>query len=399
MKDISLVLGYIKIDHPLVGLAKLPRVAWLNQLERPKEQRNENNHKMQPWPISKVGLVILIIYCSRFNLNLNFNPAPVSPPAEEAERDNIALYNDFFKTQEVPADKVSASTTVTCSKPTKYCLSLIPQVEVLIPAAFQAIQDLLYTSPAKSPESKVWFDPFFPQVEPVAIILDDWSADPKAGKVLGETSSPILGPMEVRIDTWFIRTSKEYRFLGFNFGASTEQKIASTLFHELVHVFQHRFPRPESLTHHEAYKALHRVPPRGLLEGIADFVPLMVGRDWPAAKRPRLSRHLRGWDSGYEETALFLEWLELVRFGKGTVGMINDRILKVGYVKRGKDEFWKSLFGVSVKQLWKEYGLYVNRMGRCFRWRLPILDVEVDLAWARQWKWFRYMLMWMCILR
>lgn len=193
--------------------------------------------------------------------------------------------------------------------------------------------------------------------------------------------------MEVRIDTWIIRTSKEYKFLGFTFGASTELKIASTLFHELVHVFQHRFAKPHVLTHEGGLKALRNFPPKGLVEGIADFVPLMSGRAWPAPQRPRSSTHLRAWNAGYEETAYFLEWLELVRFGKGTVGMINDRIMKVGYVRKGKDEFWKSLFGVSVKQLWKEYGRHVNLMGRCLKWQVPILNVEVDFSWTMRWKW------------
>lgn len=69
---------------------------------------------------------------------------------------------------------------------------------------------------------------------------------------------------------------------------------------------------------------------------------------------------------GYQHTAYFLAWLEDVRVGRGAVGMLNDRLLRVGYVGEGEDAdnqgigFWKGLFGVRVGELWEEYGRYLD---------------------------------------
>lgn len=157
---------------PTLGPAKLPQVSWLQQLERPNERRNEKNNKMQPWPIPKVGLLILALYCSRFNLE-------PSPPSQDVKtfRHDVALYNQFFKMQEVPAEKVNASTTVSCSNPTEYCLSLIPQGEALIPAAFQVIQDLLY--PPSPLRARYGLIPLFPKSSPLRLSFTTGVLTPK----------------------------------------------------------------------------------------------------------------------------------------------------------------------------------------------------------------------------
>jgi hypothetical protein len=57
------------------------------------------------------------------------------------------------------------------------------------------------------------------------------------------------------------------------------------------------------------------------------------------------------WDSGYEHTAYFLEYLE-TRFGPGTVRAINARLQRHRY--RGED-FWRKLLGKTVEELWSDY--------------------------------------------
>ena len=94
---------------------------------------------------------------------------------------------------------------------------------------------------------------------------------------------------------------------------------------------------------------------------------LKAGLDPPHWKRPTSSND-RGakWDQGYQHTAYFLAWLEDVRIGTGAIGMLNDRLLRVGYVgDEGKREgegngFWKALFGAGVLELWEEYGRYLD---------------------------------------
>jgi hypothetical protein len=89
------------------------------------------------------------------------------------------------------------------------------------------------------------------------------------------------------------------------------------------------------------------------------------------------------WDAGYQQTAFFLEWLEDVHVGCGAIGMLNDRLLRAGYLPEPPDDgkpeggdtggdcsegmgrktkgFWTGLFGLSVLRLWKLYAAYLDR--------------------------------------
>jgi hypothetical protein len=132
-------------------------------------------------------------------------------------------------------------------------------------------------------------------------------------------------------------------------------ELVGVLTHELVHCYQHTAPPGDSVPH----------PPGGLIEGIADFVRLKAGLEPPHWKRPTCAgERPPKWDMGYQHTAYFLAWLEDVRVGKGAVGMLNDRLFRVGYVGEGKDQsgvgFWKGLFGAEVGDLWEEYGRYLD---------------------------------------
>lgn len=133
---------------------------------------------------------------------------------------------------------------------------------------------------------------------------------------------------------------------------ATRHEIAGVLVHELVHCYQHST----------------RNVPGGLIEGIADFVRLGAGlgaRHWGNEKKEKGQK----WDEGYQKTAFFLDWIEKVKGGKGSVGRINEEIGRVrreGEKNDGKEgeyqeeAFWKELFGVGVQQLWKEYEVYLD---------------------------------------
>lgn len=162
------------------------------------------------------------------------------------------------------------------------------------------------------------------------------------------------------------------------------QALLGILVHELAHAFQHH--EPESYERLRWWPRGFIQPPQGLIEGIAVYVELRSGASSHWDKRPRSSSELTQWDAGYGETAMFLQWLEM-RFEKGVVGLMNDRILKVGYVRGGRDEFWTSLFGVTIEQLWLEYCDFVdayNWVNVLWRWKLPFMARRLDLEWLRR---------------
>jgi hypothetical protein len=85
----------------------------------------------------------------------------------------------------------------------------------------------------------------------------------------------------------------------------------------------------------------------GLIEGIADWVRLNAGFVPPHWKKEAG----KTWDSGYQNTGYFLDWIETSR-GRGSVFKINQALCNQEYKD---DVFWKDLFGQSVDSLWKEY--------------------------------------------
>ncbi|KAJ5266760.1 hypothetical protein N7478_009568 [Penicillium angulare] len=116
----------------------------------------------------------------------------------------------------------------------------------------------------------------------------------------------------------------------------------------------------------------HAPAPRGLLEGIADYVPLMAGEPMPEyGPRPsRSSERADNWDAGYMATAYFLEWIDRVGVGSGAIGLLNAQIGKIGYHRDGEDrsflcgrkqpDTWRAIYGRSVDDLWEAYGLYLD---------------------------------------
>ena len=112
-------------------------------------------------------------------------------------------------------------------------------------------------------------------------------------------------------------------------------EITGVLIHEMVHVFQ--------------WNGRHCCN-SGLIEGVADWVRLKAGLAPPHWKRRCEDCE---WDSGYEITGYFLEWLN-ERLGEGTVVKMNQRLRE----EYDEDTFWKAVSGAEdVQTLWKDYAL------------------------------------------
>jgi hypothetical protein len=114
-------------------------------------------------------------------------------------------------------------------------------------------------------------------------------------------------------------------------------EIIGVVTHEMVHCYQYNG---------------EGAAPGGLIEGIADFVRLKAGLAPPHWRGPKEELGEK-WDSGYQKTAYFLNWLE-EQHGSGTVGKINETMRTEKY---DEDKFWEGIFGKgnSIDVLWKVY--------------------------------------------
>ncbi|KAJ5158362.1 uncharacterized protein N7500_008013 [Penicillium coprophilum] len=229
-------------------------------------------------------------------------------------------------------------------------LTLIPDVASTLDNALVNIIKYLYTSPPKSEEThQPTFTPSIPPTRSVTVFLRDYSGVAyTTGTELDDAHK------EIHVSLPYIQHCTS--------GPSAKEdplhELVGVLTHELVHCYQHTAPpsledRNEDIPH----------PPGGLIEGIADFVRLKAGLEPPHWKRPLCAAERPPkWDMGYQHTAYFLAWLEDVRVGRGAVGMLNDRLLRIGYVGEEGVEYWKGLFGVGVGELWEEYGQYLDKL-------------------------------------
>ncbi|KAL2006385.1 hypothetical protein VTN00DRAFT_9053 [Thermoascus crustaceus] len=263
-------------------------------------------------------------------------------------------------------------------------LSLLPDVTSVLETALSAIIKHLYTPPSLPPSAHpqdapltasaaapateekkkqpcITFTPSIPPTRSVTLVLRDFSG------VAYTTGIDLDNDhKEIHFSLSYIRTwTTRY--------PDPVSELAGVLTHELVHCYQHISPPQAPDGDGEPVPR----PPGGLIEGIADFVRLKAGLVPPHWKRPTGAEDRTDrWDQGYQHTAFFLEWLEDVRVGTGAVGMLNDRLLRVGYVGEdddasmdgdkegdGKEGFWKELFGAGVLQLWEEYGRYLDSLG------------------------------------
>ncbi|KAF3480055.1 uncharacterized protein GIQ15_05402 [Arthroderma uncinatum] len=209
-----------------------------------------------------------------------------------------------------------------------------------IQAAIGEIVKYLYTSPSGSaaPGRQVHFNPSLPPTSAVSFILHDFQG---VAYTVGLSSDN--NQKEIHFSLSYIAHTANLK--------DTTAEILGVIQHELVHCYQHTTPRGRSAPN----------PPSGLIEGIADFVRLKTGLDAAHWKRPATVADLpKSWDSGYQNTAFFLEWIENIKIGTGAVGMINDRLLRQGYLGTNGDIFWNGLFGQDVLDLWVDYAEYVG---------------------------------------
>ncbi|OQD78684.1 hypothetical protein PENDEC_c001G02414 [Penicillium decumbens] len=253
-------------------------------------------------------------------------------------------------------------------------LTFIPDIASTLDAALHNIVRYLYSSPnhvsSENPSNhktqRPSFSPLTPPTRSVTLHLRDIDG------VAYTTGT------ELDDDHKEIHLSLAYVEHCAN-GDDPLHELVGVLTHELVHCYQHTSPKR---VNDEDAEVPH--PPGGLIEGIADFVRLKAGLEPPHWKRPQSAEErAEEWDAGYQHTAYFLAWIEDVRVGRGAIGMLNDRLLRVGYVGEQAGDsgvgFWKGLFGASVAELWDEYGEYLDgTKGEKARgnWEDEILNAE-----------------------
>ncbi|KAJ5135418.1 uncharacterized protein N7515_004696 [Penicillium bovifimosum] len=236
-------------------------------------------------------------------------------------------------------------------------LTLIPDVASTLDEALANIIKYLYTPPPNSrTKPQPSFTPSIPATRSVTVFLRDYSGVAyTTGTELDDAHKEIHVSLPYIEDCTSGPSAKE----------DPLHELVGVLTHELVHCYQHTAPPDSAETGDEKMPR----PPGGLIEGIADFVRLKAGLEPPHWKRPvSAADRPPKWDMGYQHTAYFLAWLEDVRVGRGAVGLLNDRLLRVGYLGEGEREnvgeqdlpFWKGLFGVGVDDLWEEYGRYLD---------------------------------------
>ncbi|RAH78254.1 BSP-domain-containing protein [Aspergillus japonicus CBS 114.51] len=235
-------------------------------------------------------------------------------------------------------------------------LTLIPNLASTLETALTTIIQTLYTCPPpQSPPPSASTNPpkttpitFTPTLPPTRSITTFLRPIPGVAYTTGTDLD--ADHKEIHLSLAYIASCTE-RYADSS--SSLRAEIVGVLTHELVHCYQHTSPDRDDDT---APK-----PPGGLIEGIADFVRLKAGLAPPHWQRPRsAAERPEKWDQGYQHTAYFLAWLEEVRVGTGAVGLVNDRLLRVGYV--GVEGFWRGLFGVGVEELWEEYGRYLDTL-------------------------------------
>jgi predicted SprT family Zn-dependent metalloprotease len=128
---------------------------------------------------------------------------------------------------------------------------------------------------------------------------------------------------EIHLNTSYISHVPESR---------QKEEIMGVIVHEMVHCWQH---------------SGFGSAPTGLTEGVADWVRLKAGYAPPHWKRHGDC----DWDSGYEKTGYFLEWLEK-EHGKDVVRRINEGLREEKY---DGEKLWRGCCGESVEELWKGY--------------------------------------------
>jgi hypothetical protein len=290
-------------------------------------------------------------------------PKP-SPPSESQRadtKDQDQAQTVAEKKEQIPKPKYRLHAEDLRHPESASFATYIPDVASTLDEALGNIVRYLYTCPKYGPQEGAkrapkWKRPhFIPSIPPtrsVTVFLRDF------GGVAYTTGTELDDDhKEIHLSLPYISHCKDQAAK-----ADPVHELAGVLTHELVHCYQHTAP-PEST---QGGKKIPN-PPGGLIEGIADFVRFKAGLSPPHWTRPTsASQREKKWDAGYQHTAYFLAWIEDVWAGEGAIGMLNDRLFRVGYVGEEDEKdcadggFWKDLFGAGVAELWDKYGQWLD---------------------------------------
>ncbi|KAJ5161566.1 hypothetical protein N7492_006958 [Penicillium capsulatum] len=288
------------------------------------------------------------------------NPSP--PEAKDSNRNDASEKALEKPTHIAPRPKLRLHVEDLRHPASRAFLTVIPDVASTLETALNNIIKYLYTPSKHATSSSHWpvFSPSIPPTRSVTVFLRDF------GGVAYTTGTELDDDhKEIHISLPYI----VHCTAGQSAKADPLHELVGVLTHELVHCYQHTTP-PDSDETRGKREVTH--PPGGLIEGIADFVRLKAGLEPPHWQRPKSAvDRAPKWDAGYQYTAFFLAWIEDVRIGEGAIGMLNDRLFRVGYVGENEDEddknrshgevgFWESLYGAKVADLWNQYGEYLD---------------------------------------
>ncbi|KAJ6109375.1 hypothetical protein N7486_001610 [Penicillium sp. IBT 16267x] len=309
------------------------------------------------------------------------NPAPTAIPKPHEPSSSVKEQDDQNSHKDtIPQPKLRLHAEELRHPASLSFFTLIPDVSSALDTALRNIVQYLYTEPPGTSEDKPKgeykrspsFQASIPSTRSVTLFLRDF------GGVAYTTGTELDDDhKEIHLSLQYIQSCTS----GPSAKADPLHELLGVLTHELVHCYQHTAPKAVG-TGGEISR-----PPGGLIEGIADFVRLKAGLEPPHWKKPQSSaERAKNWDAGYQHTAYFLAWIEDVFAGVGAVGMLNDRLLRVGYLGEGKEKdkvspgFWESLFGVGVETLWDEYGWWLDGHSRDGKargnWEEEILNPE-----------------------
>ncbi|KAL4818715.1 hypothetical protein BDW67DRAFT_157227 [Aspergillus spinulosporus] len=306
-------------------------------------------------------------------------PAIISP--RDAPKEPPPAADSTADCPKLPAPKFQLHIHDLRHPASRFFLTSIPDLASTLETALSAIIQNLYTPPtsgraingapatnARKRKHLQTFSPSVPPTRSVTVLLRD------IGGVAYTTGKEIDNDhKEIHVSLAYIQHCRTK--------ADPVAELVGVLTHELVHCYQYAAPRatidgkPDDSTPRA---------PGGLIEGVADFVRLKAGLSPPHWSRPTSAKERpEKWDSGYQHTAYFLAWLEDVRFGRGAIGLLNDRLCRVGYVGEGRpgvkgdeqESFWKALYGVEIDELWDEYGNWLDSSGGQGTWEDEIVNL------------------------